>query len=51
MKNKILYLVMILIIVMGAIIIGTKGFEFDISYRKTKMVEIYIGKEFVLEYI
>lgn len=48
MKNKILYLVMIIITIIGSIIIGTKGFKFDISYRKTKMVEIYLGKEFNL---
>jgi len=48
MKNKILYLVMIVIMIVGAIIVGTKGFEYDIAYRKTKMVEIYIGKEFNL---
>lgn len=48
MKNKILYIVMIIITIIGAIIIGTKGFEFDIAYRKTKMVEIYLGKEFEL---
>lgn len=49
MKNKILYLVMIIIIIIGTIIIATKGFEFDIDYRKTKMVEIYLGKEFEIE--
>lgn len=48
MKKKILYILMILITIIGAIIIGTKGFEFDIAYRKTKMVEIYLGKEFEL---
>ncbi|MBR6505181.1 MAG: hypothetical protein IKT41_05750 [Clostridia bacterium] len=48
MKNKILYLVMLIITIIGAIIVGTKGFEFDIAYRKTKMIEIYIGKEFSL---
>jgi len=48
MKNKILYLAMIIITIIGAIIIGIKGFEFDIVYRKTKMVEIYLGKEFEL---
>lgn len=49
MKNKILYLVMIIITVVGAVIAGTKGFEFDIAYRKTKMVELLIGKEFNIE--
>lgn len=48
MKKKILYAVMIIITIIGAIIIGTKGFEFDIAYRKTKMIEIYLGKEFEL---
>lgn len=51
MKSKILYLVMIIITIIGAIIISTKGFEFDIAYRKTKMIEIYIGKEFELNAI
>ena len=48
MKNKILYLVMIIIAIIGAVIVGTKGFDFNIAYRKTKMVEIYLGKEFEL---
>lgn len=48
MKNKILYLIMIIVTIIGAIIIGIKGFEFNIAYRKTKMIEIYIGKEFDL---
>jgi len=47
--KKILYAVMIIITIIGAIIIGTKGFEFDISYRKTKMIEIYLGKEYSLD--
>ena len=47
--KKILYAVMIIITIVGAIIIGTKGFEFDIAYRKTKMIEIYLGKEFELD--
>ena len=49
MKKKILYAVMIIITIIGAIIIGIKGFEFDIAYRKTKMIEIYLGKEYNLE--
>ena len=49
MIKKVLYLLMLVIIIVGAIIIGTKGFKFDIAYRKTKMIEIYIGKEFNLD--
>lgn len=48
MKSKILYIIMLVITIIGVIIIGTNGFKFDLSYRKTKMVEIYLGKEFEL---
>lgn len=49
MKNKILYLVMLVIIIIGIITIATKGFVFGIDYRKTKMIELYLGKEFNIE--
>jgi len=48
MNKKILYITMIIITIIGSIIIGTRGFDFDIGYRKTKMIEIYLGKEFEL---
>jgi len=49
MKSKILYIIMLVIIIIGAIITVTKGFEFDIAYRNTKMIEIYLEKEFDLK--
>ena len=48
-KTKILLLIIILVIILGAIIIVTKGFNFDMQYQESKKVELYIQKEFSVE--
>lgn len=48
-KSKIICAVIILVIAIGTIVIFTKGFNFDLKYRESKMVEIYIGNEFNIE--
>ena len=48
-KTKILLLIIILVIILGAIIIVTKGFNFDMQYQESKKVELYIQKDFSVE--
>ena len=36
MKSKILIIIMIIIMVAGIIVIGTKGFNFDLKYEKDR---------------
>ena len=45
-KNKIIYGLAILIIIIGLIVIISKGFNVGIDYRTSQKIEIYIGKEF-----
>ncbi len=45
-KTKIIYLISLIIIIVGIIVIATKGFNFDLNYEATKQVELIIGKEF-----
>lgn len=45
-KSKILVAIIILIIVIGAAIVGTKGFNFDIRNEATQKVELYLEKPF-----
>ena len=49
MKNKSLYIIMIIAIILGAIIVKTKGFNYSTLYSKHKRVEIIIGKEYELK--
>lgn len=47
MKNeKILYVILACIIIIGAVIIGFKGLNFSLKYSPNKQIEVYIGKEF-----
>lgn len=47
MKNeKILYVILACIIIIGAVIIGVKGLNFSLKYSPNKQIEVYIGKEF-----
>lgn len=46
MKNKVLYVVMIIVVVLGAIMVKIKDFNYDTLYSDHKRVEIVIGKEF-----
>lgn len=45
-KNKIIYGLAILIIIIGLIVIISKGFNVGIDYRTSQKIEIYIGKDF-----
>ncbi len=51
MKNmkKIMLPVVILIIMVGAIIVATAGFKFDLMYQSHKRIEIYIDKDYKVE--
>ena len=46
MKSKILIIIMIIIMVAGIIVIGTKGFNFDLKYEKSQKIELYLEQEF-----
>ena len=45
-KNKIMYGIAFLIIIIGVIVIFTKGFTKSLEYGNSQKIEIYIGKEF-----
>ena len=45
-KSKILIIIMIIVIVAGIIVIGTKGFNFDLKYEKSQKIELYLEQEF-----
>lgn len=45
-KAKILSIVILIVIIAGIIVIGTKGFNFDLKYEKSQKVELYLEKEF-----
>ena len=45
-KAKILSIILIIIIIAGIIVIGTKGFNFDLKYEKSQKVELYLEQEF-----
>ena len=45
-KSKIIVAIIILIIVIGAAVVGTQGFNFDLRNQSSQMVEFKIGKEF-----
>ena len=49
MKNKSLYIIMVIAIILGAIIVKTKGFNYSTLYSEHKRVEIIIGKEYELK--
>jgi len=46
MKNKILYAIIAIIIIVGAVLVYTQGFNFSLKYQNNQKIEIYIGKEF-----
>lgn len=45
-KGKILSIVILIVIIAGIIVIGAKGFNFDLKYEKSQKVELYLEKEF-----
>ena len=48
-KNKIICAIIILIIIIGAAVIGTKGFNFDIRNMASQEIKLYIGKKFEIK--
>lgn len=48
-KTKIIVASIILIIVIGAAVIGTKGFNFDIRNKSSQVVKLYVEKQFEIE--
>lgn len=49
MKNKTLYIIMIIAIILGAIIVKAKDFNYSTLYSEHKRVEIIVGKEYELK--
>ena len=49
MKNKIIYIVMIIAIILGAIVIKVKGFNYGILNSEHKRLEIIIGQDYDLK--
>ncbi len=45
-KMKAIVLLMAIIIIAGIIVVATMGFNFELGYKASKKVELYIGKEF-----
>ncbi len=43
-KNKIIYIIIALIIIIGIIVIALKGFNVELSYRFNQKIELNIGK-------
>lgn len=46
MKNKFLYVVMIIVIILGAIMVKVKGFNYETLYSDHKRIEIVLGNDF-----
>ena len=44
--TKIITIIIALILVIGTIMIVTKGLNFDLKYQNNKKIEINLGKEF-----
>lgn len=51
MKNKIIYVIMIIAVILGAIIVKVKGFNYGVLYSEHKRLEIIIGQDFDLKEI
>ena len=45
-KSKIVIALITLIIIIGAIITATIGLNFDLRYRESKKIELYLEKDF-----
>jgi preprotein translocase subunit SecF len=46
MKKKIIYGIIALLIIAGAIVVFTKGFNFSLNYQANQKIELYIEEEF-----
>lgn len=51
MKNKVLYVVMIIVILLGSVMLAVKGFNQGLLYSNHKRIEIVIGSEYNLDEI
>lgn len=49
MKNKVLYVVMIIVILLGIVMMAVKGFNYGILYSDHKRIEVVIGGDYNLE--
>lgn len=47
-KQKIVFAIIALIIIVGAVITLTIGLNFDLRYEETKRIELYLGKDFAV---
>ena len=45
-KQKILSVIIAVIVIVGAIVTGVKGLNYDLRYQETKNIELYIAKDF-----
>lgn len=48
MKSKIIGAVIVLIIIAGVVVVALKGFNFELKNQDAKMIEVYLGKQFLL---
>lgn len=46
MKNKFLYVLMIIVIILGAVMVKVKGFNYETLYSDHKRIEIVLGNDF-----
>lgn len=49
MKNKIIYIIMIIAVILGAIIVKVKGFNYGTLYSEHKRLEIIIGQDYNID--
>lgn len=49
MKNKVLYVVMIIAVLLGIVMIKVKGFNYGTLYSNHQRIEVVIGKEYNLD--
>ena len=45
MKNKIFYVIIAFVIIIGAIVVNEKGFNISLKYQSSEMIEILVKKE------
>lgn len=48
-KSRIISAIAILIIIIGAVVVWLKGFNFDLRYQSNQMIEIYLEDEFNMD--
>lgn len=46
MKNKFLYVLMLIVIILGAVMVKVKGFNYETLYSDHKRIEIVLGNDF-----